>query len=194
MDLQTFLDYLNSGKTVVGDSEVHKFMTAAAQEALLLTAELNGGYHTPDEIRCIFARLTDQPVDETFSVFPPFHTDFGKNISIGKNVFINSGCHFQDQGGITLGDGAFIGHGVVMATLNHDIAPAQRRSLHPAPIVLGENVWIGANATILPGVTIGDGAIIAAGAVVSNDVAPYTLVGGVPAKQIKAIPNKQQTA
>jgi acetyltransferase-like isoleucine patch superfamily enzyme len=81
---------------------------------------------------------------------------------------------------------------VVLATLNHGMAPEKRGDLHPAPIVIGKNVWIGANATILPGVTIGDGAIIAAGAVVAKDVAANIIVGGVPAKFIKKIDRSKE--
>jgi acetyltransferase-like isoleucine patch superfamily enzyme len=106
---------------------------------------------------------------------------------VGKNVFLNSGCRFQDQGGITIGDGTLIGHNAVLATLNHDVNPKKRSTLHPAPIVIGKNVWIGSNVTVVPGVTIGDGAIIAAGAVVTKDVSENTIVGGVPARFIKKI-------
>lgn len=102
-------------------------------------------------------------------------------------MFINAGCKFQDQGGIFIDDGALIGHGVVLATLDHDIDPAKRQQLHPAPIRIGKNVWIGANATVTKGVTIGDGAIVAAGAVVTCDVPDNTVVGGVPAKIIRKI-------
>ena len=83
-----------------------------------------------------------------------------------------------------------IGHNVVFATLNHGLAPEERKSTYPAPIVLGRNVWVGSNATILQGVTIGDNAVIAAGAVVTKDVAAGTVVGGVPARFIKNINNK----
>lgn len=124
---------------------------------------------------------------KNFGMFPPFYTDCGKNITIGDNVFLNSGCKMQDQGGITIGDGTLVGHNVVFATINHDEDPSKRANMHPKPICIGKNVWIGANATILAGVTIGDGAIIAAGAVVNKDVKPFTMVGGVPAKFIKQI-------
>ena len=128
-------------------------------------------------------------IDDTFRLFPPFYTDFGKNISIGKDVFINSGCHFQDQGGIIIGDGSFIGHNVVLATINHDLDPANNRKNHYAPITIESHVWIGSNATILPGVTIGEWAVVAAGAVVIKDVPPYTVVGGVPARVLKTVRN-----
>lgn len=158
------------------------------QEAIRLCMELNSNYHTPEEIRQIMSRLTGREVGEGFSLFPPFYTDFGKNIAIGRNVFINSGCHFQDQGGIAIGDGALIGHNVVLATVNHALEPEKRRRNRYAPIRIGENVWIGSNATILPGVTLGDWAVVAAGAVVTKDVPPMTVVGGVPARVLRTIP------
>ena len=187
MELQAFLEHMNCGRRVVAGSEEHRFMCALSQEALRLTVQLNNAYHTPEEIRDIFSQLTGKPVDETFAVFPPFYTDCGKNITIGKHVFFNSGCRFQDQGGITIGDGALIGHNVVLATLNHGLAPGERHDLCPAPIHIGKNVWIGANAVVLPGVTVGDNAVVAAGAVVSRDVPENAVVGGVPARLLRMI-------
>jgi acetyltransferase-like isoleucine patch superfamily enzyme len=187
MEVQEFLDKMNSGETVKANSPTHIKMCSLSQDAMKLTSELNSTYHTPEEIRGIMTEHTGKTVDETFSLFPPFYTDCGKNLSIGKNVFINSGCKFQDQGGITIGDGTLIGHNVVLATLNHNSDVNNRGDLMPEPIHIGKNVWIGANATILPGVSIGDGAIIAAGAVVSKDVPENSVVGGVPARKIKSI-------
>ncbi len=157
------------------------------QEAVLIGMEMNTHYHTPEELRRLMSRLTGKKIDSSFRMFPPFYTDFGKNITIGKDVFINSGCHFQDQGGITIGDGALIGHNVVLATINHDLNPKQGRKNHYAPIHIGNHVWMGSNATILPGVTIGDWAVVAAGAVVTKDVPLRTVVGGVPAKVLKTV-------
>lgn len=185
MELTEFLEYMNSGKKVVGGSEEHQYMCMLSQEAMKLTAELNNCYRTPEEIRDIFSRLTGKPVDDGFGIFPPFYTDCGKNITVGKNVFFNSGCKLQDQGGITIGDNALIGHNVVLATLNHNLDPEHRADLIPAPIHIGKNVWIGANASVMPGVTIGDGAIVAAGAVVTKDVPTNTVAAGVPAKPIR---------
>ena len=132
-------------------------------------------------MRALFSQLIGAPVDESFGLFPPFYADCGKNIHIGKHVFINMGCKFQDQGGIYIGDGTLIGHNVVLATLNHAKSPKDRGTMIPAPIRIGKHVWIGSNSTILPGVTIGDGAIVAAGAEVSKDVPENAIVGGVPA-------------
>ncbi|KAB2331371.1 sugar O-acetyltransferase [Bacillus mesophilum] len=192
MDIHDFLAYMNSGEEVEGNSEIHQMMHKVSQEALKVTAELNGRYHTPQEIQELFSVLIGKKVDESFAMFPPFYTDCGKNIHVGKNVFINSGCCFQDQGKIKIGDGVLIGHNVVLATLNHDINPKKRSNLHPAPISIGNDVWVGSNATILPGVTIGDGAIIAAGAVITKDVPPLVIVGGVPAKVLKKIESSEE--
>lgn len=182
MELNAFLEHLNSGKPVQGGGDVHQFMHTVSQEALRLTSEINGRYHEPEELRSLFSQLIGQPVDEGFGLFPPFYTDCGKNIHIGKRVFINTGCKFQDQGGIYVDDDALIGHNVVLATLNHAMSPNDRATMIPAPIHIGKRVWIGANATVLLGVTIGDGAIVAAGAVVTRDVPENTVVGGVPAR------------
>ncbi len=189
MNLTSFLEHLNSGKEVIGGSDIHRFMSTLSQEAMKITTRLNNVYHEPEEIRTLMSELTGKPIDETFHMFPPFYTDCGKNITIGRNVFINSGCRFQDQGGITIGDGSLIGHNAVLATLNHNINPNNRSSMIPAPIVIGKNVWLGANVTVTQGVTIGDNSVVAAGAVVTKDVPANCIVGGVPARVIKTIEN-----
>lgn len=187
MNLEEFIEKVKTGEKISAGSEEHLLMHKLAQEALRITAELNNSYHSPEEIREIFSKLTGKKISSTFSMFPPFYTDCGKNISIGENVFINSGCRFQDQGGIFIEDGALIGHNVVLATLNHNQDPEHRGDMFPGAIHIGKNVWIGSNATILPGVTIGEGAIIAAGAVVTKDVPAFCVAAGVPAKVIKKI-------
>ena len=164
MTLNEFLKYVETRKPLKGD-EIHQFMNKMSDEARRMTFELNGSYHAPEEIRELLSRL----------------------FTVGKNVFINACCHFQDHGGVTLGDGCQIGHNVVFATLNHGFAPEDRSTTYPAPIVLKKNVWVGSNATILSGVTIGENAIVGAGSVVTKDVPDNAIVGGVPAKVIKYI-------
>lgn len=192
MDLKDLLEHFNNGLPVEGGTDIHGLLVKYSNEAMKITAELNGSYHEPERVRALMSELTGRRVDETFTLFPPFYTDFGKNITIGKNVFINSCCNFQDQGGVTIKDGALIGHKVVLATVNHGFAPEKRQMNYPAPIVIGKNAWIGSNATILQGVTVGDDAIVAAGAVVTRDVAPGTIVGGVPAKFIKTVAEAEE--
>lgn len=187
MNLNELLEHLRKRLPLHAGTEPFSCMVTYSQEALRITSTLNGSYHTPEEIIKLMSELTGRLVDASFRMFPPFYTDFGKNITIGKDVFINACCCFQDQGGITIGDGAYIGHQVMLATLNHGFLPEDRSTNYPAPISIGKNVWIGAGATILQGVTIGDNAVVAAGAAVSKSVDPGVIVGGVPAKFIKTV-------
>ena len=187
MNTKQFKEEMKNQTYIVAGSEMHLHMHEGADNARKIMAKINNAYHTMPELRELFAELTGQEMDENFGLFPPFYTDYGKNIKLGKGVFINEGCCFQDQGGIEIGDNALIGQQVVIATLNHDLAPDKRANMFPAPVKIGNNVWIGAHATILAGVTIGDNAVVAAGAVVTKDVPANTVVGGVPAKIIKNI-------
>ena len=183
--LQEFLDHVNSGAPIEGGSQQQRFMHYAAQEALAITAEINTGYRSPDEVRVLLGKLTGKPIHDSVVVFPPIYSEFGKNLTLGKNVFINLGCRFQDTGGINIGDDTLIGHGSTLTTLNHDVDPDRRADMLPAPIVIGRQVWLGAAVTVLPGVTIGDGAIVGAGAVVTKDVPADAIVAGVPARLIR---------
>ena len=187
MELKELLDIFNAGDALVMDEDALEACNYYSIEAQKITCELNYNFHDFDERRELFSNLIGQELDDEFRVFTPFFTDFGKNIHLGENVFINAGCKFQDQGGIYIGDNVLIGHNVVMATLNHEENPESRANLIAAPIKIGNKVWIGSNATILPGVTIGDGAIIAAGAVVTKDVEEESIVAGVPAKFIRKV-------
>ena len=189
MKTDDFKEYVKT-RQALDTEEIHRFMDEMSNEARRVTFRLNTVYHTPDEVRGLLSELFGYEVPRTLRVFPPLYADFGKNITVGENVFINACCNFQDHGGVTIGDGCQIGHNVVFATLNHGLAPEERKSTYPAPIVLGKNVWVGSNATILQGVTVGDNAVVAAGAVVTKDVAANTVVGGVPARFIKNINEK----
>ena len=182
-----FLKYAASGETIAAGSEAHEVMHRMSQNALQITSELNGRYHSPAEIRDIMSDLTGKTLDSGFGMFPPFYTDCGRNITIGKNTFINMGCSFQDWGGITIGDECLIGHNCTICTVNHSQSPAHRGDMTCHAVRIGNRVWIGANVTILPGVTIGDGAVVAAGAVVTKDVEMSEVVAGVPAKKIKEV-------
>lgn len=189
MNIVDFKEYVKTGQAL-NTEDIHRFMDEMSNEARRITFQLNTSYHTPDEVRVLLSELLGYTVPSSLRVFPPLYADFGKNIIVGEGVFINACCHFQDHGGVCIGDGCQIGHNVVFATLNHGLSPEDRKTTYPATIVLGKNVWVGSNATILQGVTIGDNAVVAAGAVVTKDVAANTVVGGVPARFIKNINDK----
>ena len=180
-------EMLLNGEVLDQKSPENKTFYDIVKQTAILCAKLNSGFHENNEIIEIMEQITGKKVDKEFRLFGTFFSDFGRNIFIGKNVFINNGCNFQDQGGIYIGDNSFIGHNCILATLDHDINPEKRYIIHPAPIKIGNGVWIGSGAIILKGVTIGDGAVVAAGALVNNDVPSNAIVGGVPAKIIKFI-------
>lgn len=188
MTTDELLEYFDKGGILGNDPEILSAMRECIKENKRLLFELNQTWHEDDTEKAeIFRKITARPVGEGLRIETPFYTDFGKNITIGRNVFINAGCKFQDQGGIYIGDDVFIGHNVVLATLDHDIDPDKRHLLYPAPIHIGNRVWIGAGCVITRGVTIADNSVIAAGAVVTHDIPGNVIAGGVPAKVIKKI-------
>ncbi len=139
------------------------------------------------ESRNRISEIIGKEIDQSTTIFIPFHTNFGKHTWIGKNVFINHACSFLDLGGITIEDNVLIGPPVNLVTENHPVDPTQRKSLVLGAILIKKNAWIGAGATILPGVTIGENSIVTAGAIVNKDVPDNCIFGGVPAKFIKTI-------
>lgn len=187
MNREKYLKLINEKGYVDANSEVLLFMNESSYCAQKIVNEINNKFLSQNEIQNLISELTKEKINKTLKLFPPIYTDFGMNLHIGENVFINSGCCFQDQGGIYIGDNCLIGHQVVFATINHDFDPTKRGSMYFKPIHVGKNVWIGAHATILPGVNIGDGAIIGAGAVVNKNIPANCVVVGVPAKPIKNI-------
>ncbi len=122
-------------------------------------------------------------------VKPPFHCDYGYNISVGNNFFANFDCVFLDAAPIRIGDNCMIGPKTCIYAIGHPLDPSERRRGIglPAPVSIGDDVWIGGGVTILPGVTVGDGAVVGAGSVVTHDVPPYTVVAGNPARIIREI-------
>lgn len=138
-------------------------------------------------IRDLLSQIFEKPMPETSTVFPPFHTNYGRNITIGENVFINHGCSMLDLGGITIEDGVMIAPRVNIATEEHPLNPAERQQIFCKPVRIGKNAWIGTGATILAGVTVGENSVVAAGAVVTQDVPDNVVVGGIPAKIIKKL-------
>lgn len=115
---------------------------------------------------------------------PPFHIDYGYNITVGEGVFLNYGCVILDVCAVTIGAKTQIGPGVQILTADHPRDPAVRAQMleFGRPIVIGANVWIGGGALLLPGITVGDDAIIGAGSVVTRDVPAGATVVGNPAR------------
>lgn len=120
---------------------------------------------------------------------PGFHCDYASKVSLGNRVYFNINCTILDGGLVTLGDDCLIGPNVQLITINHDLNPTKRldKTNYASDINIGNNVWIGAGAIVLPGVTVGDGAVIAAGSIANRDIPDNTLYAGNPAKMIKRL-------
>ena len=172
-----------TGKDYVGSDDLY----ADVQRTMRLAAEMNTGYHTEAEVRDYMRQITGSEIDETLRIFTPFHINYGKKTTFGRDCFVNFGCTFLALGGITIEDDVFIGPHCVLATEYHPENPATRHSLLTKPIVVKRNAWLGANVTVLAGVTIGENAIVAAGSVVTKDVPDNMVVAGSPAKVIREI-------
>ncbi|GAB3490415.1 sugar O-acetyltransferase [Spirosoma knui] len=178
---------MRAGEPLQKDDPDYTQFAEVVSRTIRLCVEMNA---TATDIDLVRERLSDiigTPIDGSTTVFPPFYTNFGRFISLGKNIFINHNCSLLDIGGITIEDDVQIGPSVNLTSENHPLDPANRKTVLPRAIVIRRNAWIGAGATILPGVTVGENAIVAAGAVVSRDVPPNTVVAGVPAKVVKTL-------
>ncbi len=172
-----------TGKDYVGSDDLY----ADVQRTMRLAAEMNTGYHTEAEVRDYMRQITGSEIDETLRIFTPFHINYGKKTTFGRDCFVNFGCTFLALGGITIEDDVFIGPHCVLATEYHPENPETRHSLLTKPIVVKRNAWLGANVTVLAGVTIGENAIVAAGSVVTKDVPNNMIVAGSPARVIREI-------
>ena len=128
-------------------------------------------------------------IGERFIINQPFRCDYGCNIFLGEDCFINFNCTILDEAKVTIGDNAFLGPDVSIYTACHPLEPDRRNRFieWAEPVTIGNNVWIGGDATILPGVTIGDNVVIGAGSVVTKSFPSNVVIGGNPAKIIKEI-------
>jgi|TARA_R110000868_G_C10902136_1_gene764380 acetyltransferase-like isoleucine patch superfamily enzyme len=183
---KNIFERLKSGESVSFNDPDYYRIGTAVNESKKLLVKLNN--ETDDkEIRKLLSQIIDQRIDESTTVFTPFFTNYGKNIKLGKHIFINHACSFLDLGGITIDDNVMIAPRVNLTSESHPISVNNRKTLTVGLIHIKQNAWIGANATIFPGVTIGENSVVAAGAVVHQDVPDNTIVGGIPAKVIKQI-------
>ncbi len=185
-DKRHIFDRLKAGEPLRPDDPQYAEVMDVVTRTQRLSVQLNTSTNI-DEVRERLSEITGARIDKSTRIFPPFYTNFGRFISLGKNVFINHACSFLDIGGITIEDDVLIGPRVNIISESHPLDPAGRQTLLLKQVIIKRNAWIGAAVTILPGVTIGENAVIAAGAVVTTDVPANTIAGGVPAKHIKSL-------
>jgi maltose O-acetyltransferase len=125
---------------------------------------------------------------KSFYIEPPFHCDYGYNISCGNNVYFNVNCVVLDCAPVTIGSNVFFAPNVQIYTATHPLDAELRKTLENAlPITIGDDCWIGGNSVICPGVTIGKGCVIGAGSVVTKDIPDHSLAVGNPAKIIRKL-------
>ncbi len=181
---------LDGEEIKTSDPDYHK-ISDIIRETMRLAYQFNQQAPFDENNQNLLNQIFGKDIDETTTILPPFYIDYGKNVTLGKRVWIQQGCTFFDRGGIIIGDDVFIAPKVNLITLNHIRNPYERSTTVAKPIKIGNRVWIGIAATILPGVTIGENAIVAAGAVVTHDVPANAVVAGNPARIIKKIEERE---
>lgn len=162
---------------------------AAVRRAMTIAAAINRlTFADADEIRALFSELTCREIDESFRLIPPLTTAYGREIRVGRRVFINQNCTIYDLAEISIGDDVMIGPNVSLISAGHPVEVSERfAGVVGKPIVIERNVWIAAGAILIGGVRVGENSVVAAGSVVTKDVPANTLVGGNPARVIRSL-------
>lgn len=166
-------------------SEPERIRLRARASALLWRYNRTGAENSAERSE-ILGELFGQ-VGQSAVIEPPFHCDYGSNISVGERFYANAGCVFLDCAPIRIGDRVQLGPHVQLLAVSHPLDRALRASglEYGEPIEIGEEAWLGGGAIVLPGVTIGEGAVVGAGSVVTRDVAAETVVAGNPARPLR---------
>lgn len=185
-DPRTNLERMQAGDLYIADDPE---IARRQQEAVCLAARYQAGYaEDADAARTILAELLGA-LGEEAHVRPPLYVDYGNNITIGARTFVNYNLTALDVAAITIGEDCQIGPNVQLLTPTHPLEPQPRRDKLEAarPITIGDNVWLGGGAIVLPGVTIGDNSVIGAGAVVTRDIPANVVAVGNPARVVRSL-------
>ncbi|KUL73810.1 MULTISPECIES: sugar O-acetyltransferase [unclassified Streptomyces] len=185
-DPRTRLERMLAGDLYIADDPE---IARRQQRAVRLAARYQAAFAEDAEAAPpILAELLGS-LGEEAQVRPPLYVDYGSNITIGARTFVNYNLTALDVAAVTIGEDCRIGPGVQLLTPTHPLEPGPRRDKLEAarPIVIGDNVWLGGGAIVLPGVTIGDNSVIGAGAVVTKDVPPNVVAVGNPARPVRTL-------
>ncbi|MGC9497434.1 sugar O-acetyltransferase [Streptomyces sp. WG7] len=185
-DPRTNLERMEAGDLYIADDPE---IARRQQQAVRLAARYQAAYaEDAAAARPILAELLGSLGAEAH-VRPPLYVDYGSNITIGARTFVNYNLTALDVAAITIGEDCQIGPGVQLLTPTHPLEAEPRRDKLEAarPITIGDNVWLGGGAVVLPGVTIGDNAVIGAGAVVTKDVPANVVAVGNPARPVRKV-------
>lgn len=186
---KTIFERLHAGETVAHSDPDFVLVHEACSET---TAGLIA-YNKETDMqasRILLSGILGREIPESTFVAKPFHINYGKNLCLGHNIYINMNCTMLDLGGITIEDDVLIAPNVSISSEGHPIEPELRGHLFGKSVHISRGAWLGMGATILPGVTIGRHAVVAAGAVVTSDVPDNAIVAGIPARIIKMIESK----
>jgi maltose O-acetyltransferase len=164
-------------------------LVAARRRARGLLARYNATVEEEQDERGSLLRELLARVGADAWIEPPFFCDYGKNLSLGDRFYANTGCIVLDSAPVTIGDRALFGPAVQLLAVTHPVEVELRAQglEYAAPIAIGDDVWLGGGAIVLPGVTIGDRAVVGAGSVVTRDVPADTVVAGNPARVIRTL-------
>lgn len=167
------------------DSELTK-ERAKAREIVYDFNNTKPGEHN---YRCDLLKKLFGNIKSSICIEPPFHCDYGYNIEVGENFYVNFGCIFLDVNKIKIGDNVLIAPNVQLYTASHPVDPTVRLTFKELgfPITIGNNVWIGGGSIICPGVTIGNNVTIGAGSVVTKDIPDNVVAAGNPCRVIKKL-------
>lgn len=185
--MDSIFDRLRSGESVsFFDPDYHLINEVCARTREVMSRV--NREHSIVVIRTLLSGVFKQSIPCTSTILPPFHLNYGGNTTLHEHVFINYDCSILDLcGEVIIEEGVMIAPRVSLSTEGHPTTPQYRQELVGAGITIHKNAWIGLGAIILPGVTIGENSVVAAGAVVNKDVAPNTVVGGIPARMLSEI-------
>ncbi|MBQ0876696.1 sugar O-acetyltransferase [Streptomyces rochei] len=185
-DPRTQLERMRAGDLYIADDpEIARMQ----QRAVRLAARYQAAYaQDPDAARPVLEELLGSLGAEAH-VRPPLYVDYGSNITIGARTFVNYNLTALDVAAVTIGEDCQIGPNVQLLTPTHPVEPGPRRDKLEAarPITVGDNVWLGGGAIVLPGVSIGDNSVIGAGAVVTKDVPANVVAVGNPARPVRKV-------
>lgn len=180
-------DCLKSGEEVDLMSEEYQPAVEEMNRSRELCFDLNQMH--PTDLENIHKKeeelFLEEGLDASSHIETPVQIDYGRQVKIGKNVFINHSLTMMAAGGVEIGDGTMIGPEACLLTTNHNFK--QKQLMSCKKITIGKNVWFGARVTVMPGVVIGDNSVIAGGAVVTKDVPANCVAAGVPAKVVRKI-------
>ncbi|WP_445281736.1 sugar O-acetyltransferase [Streptomyces sp. DSM 118148] len=185
-DPRTNLERMEAGDLYIADDPE---IAHRQQRAVRLAARYQAAYaEDADSAQALLRELLGF-LGEQAHLRPPVHVDYGGNISVGARTFVNYNLTALDVAAITIGEDCQIGPGVQLLTPTHPLEPRPRRDKLEAarPITIGDNVWIGGGAIVLPGVTIGENSVIGAGAVVTKDVPANVVAVGNPARVVRSL-------